>query len=48
VGYIGDLIDPFRRGDPVSFLFADLVPYHRFVTGGGWVPWDASDNKVPV
>jgi hypothetical protein len=48
VGYIGDLIDPFRQRDPVSFLFADPIPYHRFVTSGGWVPWDAGDNKVPV
>jgi hypothetical protein len=48
VGYIGDLIDPFRQGDPANFLFADPVPYHRFVTGGGWVPCDVGDNKVPV
>ncbi|CAK9265776.1 unnamed protein product [Sphagnum jensenii] len=48
VCYIGDLIDPFRRGDPVSFLFADPVPYHRFVTGDGWVPWDAGYNEVPI
>jgi hypothetical protein len=48
VGYIGDLIDPFRRGDSVSFLFVDLVPYHRFVIGGGWVPWDTGDNEVLV
>ncbi|CAK9272350.1 unnamed protein product [Sphagnum jensenii] len=44
-GYIGDLVDPFRRGDPVNFLFADPVPYHRFVTVGGWVPWDVGDNE---
>ncbi len=48
VGYISDLIDPFWRGDPVSFLFVDPIPYHWFVSSGGWVPWDAGDNKVPV
>ncbi len=48
VGYISDLIDPFRRGDPANFLFADPVPYHRFVTRSGWVPWDVGDNGVPI
>ncbi len=48
VGYISDLIDPFRRADPTSFLFADLIPYHWFVAGGGWVPWDAGDNEISV
>jgi hypothetical protein len=38
VGYISDLIDPFQRGDPANFLFTNPVPYHRFVTGSGWVP----------
>ncbi len=48
VGYIRDMIDPFRRADPTNFLFADPVPYHRLVAGGGWVPWDVGDNEISV
>jgi hypothetical protein len=40
VGCVGDLIDPFRWNGPIRILFADPIPYHRFVTSGSWVPWD--------
>jgi len=30
VGCVDDLIDPFRWGGPIRFLFADPIPYHWF------------------
>ncbi len=48
VGCVGDLIDPFRWGGLVRFLFADPVPYHRFFNGGSWVPWNTINNEVPI
>ncbi len=48
VGYVSDLVDPFRQGGSASFLSANPIPYLRFVAESGWVPWDVGYNEAPV
>jgi hypothetical protein len=48
VGYVGNLIDPFRRGDLAGFLFIDPVPYHWLASGSGRVPWDDGYDEALV
>ncbi len=48
MGYIDNLIDPFRRGDLADFLFVDPVPYHWLASSSGRVPWDAGYDEASV